>query len=620
MGKARHRILGEVGEVVFLLGNQAIARGAIEYGIGVAAAYPGTPSSEIISTLAEVAEDLGIYVEWSVNEKTAFEAAYAAAMSGVPSLTAMKHVGLNVASDPLMSSAYTGVKAGFLIVSADDPYMHSSQNEQDNRWYGLHAYIPVLEPSCVQEAKDLTYLGLEFSEKIGHPFILRSLTRVSHARGPVKLGEIKPPRTLGFFPKDPRKWAVIPVHARAMKRKLLEKWVSIEDALANLPYNKIEGEGPLLVVASGIGYAYAVDAIEMLKIKAKILKVVTPVPLPRKLVEKAVEGVEKIIVVEETDPVVELQLKSIILDLGIEVKVHGEDVVGRYGELTIDRVATAIAKVTGIDWVQPQPLNPAVEPPPRPPTLCPGCPHRATFYALKNAVKKLRIDPIYTGDIGCYSLGIEPPFLVQDTIVEMGGSIGLANGFAHTIKDKPVVAIIGDSTFFHAGIPPLINAVYNRASMVVLILDNETTSMTGFQPHPGTGVTAVGRKTKRVVIEDVVKSIGVDYIAIFDPYNVKEAVEAIEKGIKVSLEGGVAVLIARRLCSLLAVRLSLAKGSYHVNKEKCTKCLYCVKMLTCPAMVIEEGEPRIIKSLCRGCGVCAQICPSKAIEEHKVIP
>ncbi|MEM1646618.1 MAG: indolepyruvate ferredoxin oxidoreductase subunit alpha [Ignisphaera sp.] len=614
MAKAKNKVLGKTGEVVFLLGNEAIARGAIEYGVGVAAAYPGTPSSEIIGTLAQVAEDIGIYVEWSVNEKTAFEIAYAAAISGVPSLTAMKHVGLNVASDPLMSSAYTGVRAGFLIVTADDPYMHSSQNEQDNRWYGLHAYIPVLEPSSVQEAKDLTYLGLELSEKLEHPFILRSLTRISHARAPVKLGEIKPPRIAGSFLREPRRWAVIPAHARVMKRKLLEKWKTIESVLAEIPYNKIEGDGDLLIVASGIGYAYAVDAINMLNTKAKILKIATPVPLPRKLVEKAINEVEKILVVEETDPVVEIQLKSILLDLGIEIKVHGEDFIGRYGELTIDRVATAIAKVLDIPWTPLQPIKLAEEPPPRLPILCPGCPHRATFYALKTVFRKLGIDPIYAGDIGCYSLGIEPPFIAQDTIVEMGGSIGLANGFAHSVRNRPIIAILGDSTFFHAGIPPLINAVYNKAPMVVLILDNETTGMTGFQPHPGTGVTAVGKKTKRIAIEDIVKGIGVDYLEIFDPYNVRESVEVIEKGVRVSLNGGVAVLIARRICSLLATRLGLTRGIYRINEDKCTKCLYCVKMLACPALVVEEGRPRIIKSLCRGCSVCAQICPTKSIE------
>ncbi|MEM1561088.1 MAG: indolepyruvate ferredoxin oxidoreductase subunit alpha, partial [Ignisphaera sp.] len=296
---SRSRLLGKAGETAFLLGNEAIARGAIEYGIGVAAAYPGTPSSEIIGTLAQIAKNLGIHVEWSVNEKTAFEVAYAAAMSGVPSLTAMKHVGLNVASDPLMSSAYTGVKAGFVIVTADDPYMHSSQNEQDNRWYGLHAYIPVLEPAGVQEAKDLTYMGLELSERLEHPFILRSLTRVSHARAPVKLGEIGSPRSSGVFLREPERWAVIPAHARVMKRRVLEKWMRIGEMLADLPYNRIEGDGSTLIVASGIGYAYTRDAVNILGCRARILKISTPVPLPRKLVEKSLDGVEKILVIEE---------------------------------------------------------------------------------------------------------------------------------------------------------------------------------------------------------------------------------------------------------------------------------------------------------------------------------
>lgn len=615
MVEVKHKILSKSGEAVFLLGNEAIARGAIEYGIGVASAYPGTPSSEVIGTLAQVAEDLGIYVEWSVNEKTAFEVAYAAAMSGVPSLTAMKHVGLNVASDPLMTSAYTGVEAGFIIVTADDPYMYSSQNEQDNRWYGLHAYIPVLEPSNVQEAKDLTYLGLELSEKIHHPFILRSVTRVSHARSIVKLGEIRPPKTFGSFPRKPEKWAVIPAHARIMKRKLLELWRYIEDLFADIPYNRIEGEGSVLIVASGIGYAYVKDALDLLNYKTKILKISTPVPLPRRLIEKAVERIEKIIVVEEMDPIVEIQLKSILLDLGIKIKVCGENILGRYGELTIDRVAEAIAKVCGIPWSTPQIFKPPIEPPQRPPVLCPGCPHRATFYALRVATRKLNVDPIYTGDIGCYSLGIAPPFRVQDTIIEMGGSIGLANGFAHTVKDRPTVAIIGDSTFFHAGIPPLINAVYNRAHMVVLVLDNETTGMTGFQPHPGTGVTALGKKTKKILIEEIAKAISADYVDVFDPYNIKTAIDVLEKGIKVALDGGVVLLVARRLCSLVAIRLGMLRSKYTINNSKCVKCLMCIKMFACPAIITDEEKPYIIGDLCRGCGACAQICPTRAIEK-----
>ncbi|MEM0062158.1 MAG: indolepyruvate ferredoxin oxidoreductase subunit alpha [Ignisphaera sp.] len=614
----RKTILGESGSIAFLLGNEAIARGAIEHGIGVAAAYPGTPSSEIIESLASVASDLGIYVEWSVNEKTAFELAYAAAMSGVPSLTAMKHVGLNVAADPLMTSAYTGVKAGFIIVTADDPYMHSSQNEQDNRWTGLHAYIPVLEPANPQEAKDLTYLGLEYSEKLGHPIILRSVTRVSHARGLVRLGPLRPPRTVGSFPREPQKWAVVPAHARKMKIDVLRRWREIEDVFAEFPYNKIDDSNSnILIVASGIGYLYAKDALKIVGVKAKILKVSTPVPLPRKLVEKAVNGIEKILVVEETDPVVEMQLKSILFDLHIDVEVHGADYLGRRGELTIDRVAEAIAKIAGVSWSPPKPIEVPINVPPRKPILCPGCPHRATFYALIMAARELGVDPIYSGDIGCYSLGIDPPFNAQDTITNMGGSIGLANGFSHTVKNRPVVAILGDSTFFHAGLPPLLNAVYNRAPMLVLVLDNETTAMTGFQPHPGTGLTAMGGKGRKILIEEVAKAMGADYVDVFDPYDVRRAIESIKTGLKAAMDGGVAVLVARRVCSLLATRLGLARDRYFIDSNRCVGCSVCTNILACPAIVIGEGnKPRIIESLCSGCGVCAQICPFQAIAKR----
>ncbi len=614
MSKVEKRLLGEETLTIFMLGNEAIARGAIEYGIGVATAYPGTPSSEIVGALAEVAKDLDIHVEWSVNEKTAFEVAYAAAMSGVPSVTAMKHVGLNVASDPLMTSAYTGVKAGFLIITADDPYMHSSQNEQDNRWYGIHAYIPVLEPSDPQNAKDLTYLGLQLSETYGHPFILRSVTRVSHTRAPVKLGAIRSPRSTGVFPREPIKWAVIPVHARKMKLKLIEKWNLLKEVLADIPYNKFEDtDSSLLIVASGIGYPYVKEALKLLNKEAKVLKLVTPVPLPIKLIEKAIKNIEKILVVEETDPVVEIQLKAALLDMGVNIKVYGENIIGRVGELTTDRVAHAIAKMFGISWSPPSIFSLNLEPPPRSPILCPGCPHRATFYALKLATKKLGIDPIYSGDIGCYSLGIAPPFNVQDVIIEMGGSIGLANGFAHTVRDRLTIAIIGDSTFFHAGIPPMINAIYNSAPMVILLLDNETTGMTGFQPHPGTGITAKGEKTKKIYVEELAKAAGVDYVGIFDPYNIKKAVEIIVEGIKVAMNGGIAFLVARRMCSLLAQRLMLLKHIYRIDGERCTGCQLCVKTLSCPAIVIKDEKPHILESLCRGCGICAEICPVKAV-------
>ncbi|MCS7111382.1 MAG: indolepyruvate ferredoxin oxidoreductase subunit alpha [Ignisphaera sp.] len=614
MSRTRDRLLSGEGSTIFMLGNEAIARGAIEYGTGVAAAYPGTPSSEVIGSLAEVAKDLGIHVEWSINEKTAFEVAYAAAMSGVPSITAMKHVGLNVASDPLMTSAYTGVKAGLLIVTADDPYMHSSQNEQDNRWSGLHAYIPVLEPSNPQEAKDLTYIGLQLSETYKHPFILRSVTRVSHARGPVKLGAIHPCRTAGSFPREPNKWAVIPAHAREMKLRLVEKWRLFENVLADVPHNRLEyADSTLLIVASGIGYFYVKDALRLLGREVKVLKIATPVPLPIKLIEEAVKGTEKILVVEEPDPVVEMQLKAALLDMDIKIKVYGESVLGRRGELTIDRVAQAISKILNIAWIPPSVNDPILRPPPRSPVLCPGCPHRAAFYALKLAAIKLGVDPIYSGDIGCYSLGIAPPYNVQDVIIEMGGSIGLANGFAQTIRDRPVIAIIGDSTFFHAGIPPLINAVYNRAPIVVLVLDNETTGMTGFQPHPGTGTTAKGDRTRRIYLEEIARAAGVDYVEVFDPYNIRRAVDTIIQGIKLAMRGGVAFLVARRTCSLLAQRLGLLRGIYKIDRERCTGCQLCVKKFACPAIVAEDKKPYIVESLCRGCGVCADICPAGAV-------
>ncbi len=626
---AHREVLSEPGKRVLMLGNVAIARGALEYGIGFASAYPGTPSSEIVEALSYAARKLKRpYVEWSVNEKVALEAAYGAALSGVASLAAMKHVGVNVAADPLFSSAYTGVEAPFVVVSADDPGMHSSQNEQDNRWYGVHAYIPVVEPAGAQEAKRAVIEAYHISGKFHTPVILRSTTRIGHTRVPVETGEIDleklEPR--GGFRKNIERYTLVPAHARKLRAELVEKWEEIAEWFSKHPLNEAEGpeDSSVLVVGVGLGYTYAREALRELGLdrKVRVLKIQTPVPLPSKLLLREAEGRDKVFFVEEGEPVVETLAKSSFYDEGIKARVAGKSngYITRIGELTLDKVLPGLARFLGIDYSLPEKPRVNLSAPPRPPVLCPGCPYRAVFYALRRAVGKARIKPVYTGDIGCYSLGVLPPFEMQDTIVEMGGSIGLANGMAHVAKDQIPIAIIGDSTFFHAGMPGLANAVYNKAPMLVVVLDNRTTAMTGHQPHPGVGVTAMGEETVELDPRRVAEAYGIEYVALTNAFDIKgqekvfyEALEYVKK------EQKPALVVARGACILLAIANARKAGVkytvYTVDEDKCIACGLCYKAFNCPAIIPKEnGKVYIDPLLCTGCGECAQICPVNAFK------
>ncbi|MDM7275520.1 MAG: indolepyruvate ferredoxin oxidoreductase subunit alpha [Thermoprotei archaeon] len=619
-------VLGELGSRALMLGNVAVARACLEHGVGFASGYPGTPSSEIIEALAYASSRLGYpHVEWSVNEKVAFEAAYGSAMAGVPSVVTMKHVGLNVAADPLFSSAYTGVEASFLIVSADDPGMWSSQNEQDNRWYGVHAYIPVFEPAGAQEAREDTLEALRFSESVKHPVILRLTTRVSHTRAPVTLGALAKPRLSGDFIKNVSRWNIVPMHARRLREELLSKWEKMGETLSENPVNTVEGpeDSKVLVVGVGLGYRYARESLHKLGALGgvRLLKIVTSIPLPRKLLVRESEGRSIIVVVEEGDPVLETLLKSTLYEEGVNVKVYGK-ASGHLkwsGELKADSVTLALASILGLNYRPEAPIKLSITPPPRPPVLCPGCPYRSVFYALRRAVKMLKVEAIYSGDIGCYSLGLNPPFNVQDTLIEMGGSIGLANGLAHVVKDKVVVATIGDSTFFHAGLPGVVNSIYNRAPMVILVLDNGTTAMTGHQPHPGSGRDALGREARRLTIEDVVRGLGVSRVSVADSFDTREVEAKISEAIRdVMYRGETHVVIARGACILDAMRmassLKVKRPIYVVESDKCRACGICYRAFNCPAITPgEDGRVAINASLCTGCGVCEQVCPFKAI-------
>ncbi len=616
------------GSKVLLLGNEAIARGAIEAGIGFAASYPGTPSTEIVEALSEVAKEIGLYVEWSTNEKVAFEAAYAAALAGVKSIVTMKHVGVNVAADILMSSGYAGTNSGFVVVSADDPGQHSSQNEQDNRWYGLLAHIPVVEPWSPRSAYKLVKAAFELSEKYKHPVIFRSTTRISHTRQPITYeSDMVKPKVKGVFDRNIERYVLIPAHGRKLKRIMMDKWNRISEEEDREPFIEVLNPGcKRAIIASGIAFAHVMEALDYLGKKEDftVLRVSLPVPLPKKPVINLGKDVKEILVVEELDPIVEMQVKKIFHENGIDTLVYGKEFVPINGELDLETVYKAIKAFLGENpdetpWnpVSPLELEPPI--PPRPPVLCPGCPHRSTFYIIKVSANKAGLrNPIFTGDIGCYTLGFQKPFRTQETSFEMGGSIGVAHGLSKTVEE-PVIAVIGDSTFYHAGIPGSINAIYNKGHFIILVLDNYYTAMTGHQPHPGTGVTAVGEPTKRIPIEDILKAIGFDTYVI-NPMNVKESIEKVVKAFKEFKEGRYVAIVSRMKCALQAVRKARKMGVklpvYGINPDKCTGCLSCINLLACPAIVVPEGEkkPRILGELCAGCGLCASVCPFNAIE------
>ncbi len=520
----------------YLLGNEAIAHACLESGVDFVSGYPGTPSSEVIDTLRAQPER-SYYLEWSVNEKVALENALAAAWCGVRALCTMKHVGLNVAADPLMTSAYTGVTGGLVIMSADDPFAHSSQNEQDSRCYAHFARLPCLDPASVQEAHDMIRPAFELSEEFGLPVIFRPTTRICHSKGDVELGPVVAGSRTGEFHKDPRQYVVIPAHTRVLHKKLNEKQPALRKRLVEKGFNHFQVRGKTAVIASGIGASYVQEllpeGVSFMKIGAY--------PIDEEWLGEFVRKHEKVLVIEELAPEVEETVRQVAGCVPVFGKKNGY--APYEGELSPPVVAAIMEKAGFLEKSPFPPAEPVQNLPVRPPILCAGCLHRGAFYAIKKVFK----DAIYPSDIGCYTLGLQ--LGVVDTTICMGASITVASGIAHSGETRDVVCTIGDSTFLHTGIQGLMNAVYNGADMTVVILDNRTTAMTGHQPNPNTGATACGTETAPVSLDAVCRACGVVFVETVDPYDITGMVNMLEEAKK---RKGVKVVIARQMCVITA--------------------------------------------------------------------
>ena len=719
------------GSYLLLNGDEAVARGALEAGVQVATAYPGTPSTEILEAIADVAKDYGVYAEWSINEIVAMEVAAGASMAGVKAIVSMKHVGLNVASDAAMTLAYTGVKGGLVIAVCDDPQMHSSQNEQDTRYFSVQSDIPLFDAGNPQEALDMTLEAFKISERLQLPVIVRLTTRIAHGKGRVKIGRILRNSRKADFDKDAERWVMVPSNAIKRHKILKEKLNVAKELVTNSNFNIIEdNKKEIGIVGSGIGYYYARSVLDPKKFSW--LKLGFVYPFPEKIFKNFVSKVKKIIVIEELRPYIEERIKCLSSEILGKYNTDLDEV----GEFTPDILRGVFASLGLCEKIE---IQKNLELPRRPPVLCPGCPHRAFYYALnsvnqyvncnpkmcngcvvceyacsmekeqtfnpvKSRIKAVRLDTIknialtcracqdapcvaacpngalvqslenktiivdeskckgcgwciqaceygaitlhpstkkaivcdmcngdpvcvkwcpesalslkgkttdkiVTGDIGCYTLGFMPPVNTVHTCLCMGGGISQAAGMIHSGVQEKTFAVIGDSTFFHGGMPGLLNIAYNKSNVCVIILDNSTVAMTGHQPTPGSGKNALGEQTKIIELADVARSLGIEKVEIVDPYNVEET----RKALKGALDyHGPSVIISRRPCPLL-----IKRGPRREVLEDCNRCGVCVEQFGCPAISLNDDRAEIDTTLCYGCGVCETICPFDAIRSKK---
>lgn len=624
-------IAEKIGDKQFLLGNEAAVRGVIEAGVNVAATYPGTPSSEIGDILSVIAKDSNIYFEFSANEKIAMEIAASAAASGLRSFTFMKHVGMNVASDSFITTAYTGIVGGMVILIADDPSIFSSQNEQDSRHYAQLANLPVLEPSSCQEVKDMVKYGFKLSEQIKLPIIIRTTTRISHMRGIVELGQIKDNSTKnkthwkkGTFIKNPQQFVPVPANAQKMHIELIKKMQKTRQISNNSNLNKQikKNKSQKGIISSSSAFNYVYDVVQQNNIDLNILKIGLSNPFPDKKALEFLKKLDEVFVVEEIDPILEKELLSVIGQNNLNITVHGklDKTFPLYHELNPDIVKKGFNNILKLSNKPEDKLTPPLEKLTnqiitRNPILCSGCPHRAIYYAVNKTLKNLKIplkDVIFPSDIGCYTLGINPPYHTADYLLSMGSSIGNSCGFS-AATNQFIFSFIGDSTFFHSGISPLLNAIHNKQKFVLTILDNRITAMTGGQPNPGIPLDGMGDKAPEISIRKIALACGAKFVKVINPFNLKQVIQTYTEAIK---HDGVAVIIAKSPCTL--IKGLIKKPPAKIKPEYCTNCNICINQLACPSISSNNNKIIIDQLSCNGCNICVQVCKYAAIKPGEI--
>jgi len=618
-------------EMVALSGNSAMARGIIESGAYLISSYPGTPCAEIVDQLVKLNDRGDFYVEWSINEKVAFEVAAAAAIAGLRSVFITKHVGMNVAADPLMSICYAGIKGAMVIITADDPGAYDSPVEQDTRFYARMSEIACLEPCDQQEAKDIIEHAFGLSEESQLPVIIRTTNRILYGRGRVRLGEISKPRNKGQFEKGNKRWFVTGSNAVKQHRWLHGQQAILKEKSQECSYNHIEWSKnkEYGIIVSGVGYNYVSEIIPLLPFgdRISLFRLGCLHPLPAEKIKTFLSELKEVIVIEELEPFVEEGILKLVQELGIKISIKGKlsGVLQHTGALSPEEIYQAIFKLWMPEKRKHEPeignkrqriFDIATSLPANYLTFCPGCPHRASSRVLKQAINKNNQEFVVTSDIGCYMFGIKRPFGLGDTVFCMGTSIGLGCGFSKSNINKRAVAIIGDSTFLHAGITALINATYTNADILIYIMDNRVIANTGLQPHPGIGITADGQKSKQVNIEDIALHCKADYVKVFDPFNVSNARRLIDKALRME---GQRVLIALSPCVRVLIKNKKLKAEkYNIIQDQCTQCMRCINVLACPAIVLRQKNVTILKEFCTGCGLCKTVCPSNAIRKTRI--
>lgn len=588
-----------------LMGNEAIALGAMHAGVSIATGYPGTPSTEILETVAKE-NDGSVYVEWSVNEKVALEVAAGASYAGARSMVTMKQVGLNVASDPLMSLVYVGIKGGMVVIVADDPGPLSSQTEQDTRHFGKYANVPVFDPSSPEEAYQMIQDAFEYSEKYGIPVFFRPTTRVCHSCATVEVADDKETIAVSGFEKDPR-FVIFPPLALKRHGIIEAQQEEIAKDFSSYSFNQIfksSNNNTCGIITSGVSVTYAKEVLTQYELDINLLKIATPFPLPKDLILEFVQGMDKVLMIEELDPVLEEGLIELAYENHLNLTIYGKKTghTPKVSEFSFEIVKNAIASFAGKELPQSFDAPPA-DLPVRPPVLCAGCPHRASFYAVKLAMKGQKA--VFTGDIGCYTLGNAKPLEMCDTCLCMGASVTIAQGLQRAEPDAKHIGFIGDSTFFHTGIPGVINALYNDTDMTLIVLDNSTTAMTGHQPHPGIGTTMMKGVSEKIDIENLLKALNVGFVKKVNPFDQKTAIETVKQATE---HKGISAIIFEAPC------IALFRPEKTYRTENCKKCGKCIKEIGCPAMSYDQDGAVVIESsLCYGCGLCTTVCPFEVI-------